>query len=93
MNCPDIVILDEKEHNVIIIDVIVSMDINMSRAATEKYKKYWDLEIVATKKQYHLKKDLEGLLARVSLRANVDLIQKGLTDHLVNPPWLLVGAW
>ena len=90
-NRPDIVVLDEKEGRALFIDVTIPMDINMIKAAAGKYKKYRDLEI-ATKKQYHLKKvhtipvvvgalgtickNLDGLLAKVSPRANLDLIQK-----------------
>ena len=90
-NRSDIVVLDEKERKALIIDVTVLMDINMIKAAAGKYKTYRDLEI-ATKKQYHLKKlhtipivvgalgmicqNLEGLLACVSPRANLGLIQK-----------------
>eukprot|EP00957_Ditylum_brightwellii_P100460 7657844-Ditylum_brightwellii.AAC.1 len=90
-NWPGIVILDEKEKKDLIIDATIPMDINMIKAAADKYEKYQDLEI-ANKKQYHLKKvhtilivvgalgticqNLDGLLAQVSPRANLDLIQK-----------------
>eukprot|EP00957_Ditylum_brightwellii_P050336 3817300-Ditylum_brightwellii.AAC.1 len=55
LNCPDIVILDKKEHKALIIDVTAPININMIKAAAGEYKKYLDLEI-ATKKQYNLKK-------------------------------------
>ena len=100
-NRPDIVVLDEKEGRALFIDVTIPMDINMIKAAAGKYKKYRDLEF-ATKKQYHLKKvhtipvvigalgticqNLDGLLAKVSPRANLDLIQKEVllgTAHIL----------
>eukprot|EP00957_Ditylum_brightwellii_P049562 3759182-Ditylum_brightwellii.AAC.1 len=37
-NCPDIVILDEKEKKALIIDGMIAIDINMIKAAAGKYK-------------------------------------------------------
>eukprot|EP00957_Ditylum_brightwellii_P169502 12901361-Ditylum_brightwellii.AAC.1 len=47
-NRPDIVVVDETEHNTLIIDVTTLMDINTIKTAAGKYKTYRDLEI-ATK--------------------------------------------
>eukprot|EP00957_Ditylum_brightwellii_P163229 12429047-Ditylum_brightwellii.AAC.1 len=52
-NCPDIVILDEKEKKALIIDVIIPMDINMIKAAA--------VGALGT-----ICQNLEGLLACVS---------------------------
>eukprot|EP00957_Ditylum_brightwellii_P171002 13017743-Ditylum_brightwellii.AAC.1 len=59
---PDIVVLDEKEHRAVIIDVTVPMDINMIKAAASA------LGAIC--------KNLDNLLAQVSPQANLDLIQK-----------------
>eukprot|EP00957_Ditylum_brightwellii_P164410 12516801-Ditylum_brightwellii.AAC.1 len=67
MNINGIVVLDEKERKALFIDVTVPMDINMIKAA---------VGALGT-----ICQNLDGLLAWVSPRANLDLIQK-------NPPWL-----
>eukprot|EP00957_Ditylum_brightwellii_P207935 15355177-Ditylum_brightwellii.AAC.1 len=52
-NCPSIVLLDETKRTSLLIDVSCPMDVNMVIAATEKHKKYQDIEI-AMKKQYKI---------------------------------------
>eukprot|EP00957_Ditylum_brightwellii_P096118 7322883-Ditylum_brightwellii.AAC.1 len=47
--CPNIVIWDSAKKCDFVIDVTVPMDINMVKAAAEKYKKYRDLEIAYKK--------------------------------------------
>eukprot|EP00957_Ditylum_brightwellii_P205308 15343310-Ditylum_brightwellii.AAC.1 len=54
-NPPNIVIWDSAKKCAFFVDVTVLVDINMVKAATEKYKKYWDLEI-ACKKEFQLRK-------------------------------------
>eukprot|EP00957_Ditylum_brightwellii_P048512 3681564-Ditylum_brightwellii.AAC.1 len=54
-NLPDIILLRKNNKKLLFINVTVLMDINMTKAAADKYKKYRDLEI-ATKKQLDLKK-------------------------------------
>eukprot|EP00957_Ditylum_brightwellii_P038022 2875643-Ditylum_brightwellii.AAC.1 len=60
-NCPDIIILDEKENEALSIDVIIPMDINMIKAA-------------AVGALGAICQNLEGLLTHVSPQANLDLI-------------------
>eukprot|EP00957_Ditylum_brightwellii_P191552 14584718-Ditylum_brightwellii.AAC.2 len=62
-NTSDIVVLDKKEYKALIIDVTVPMDINMSKTAAAN--------ALAT-----ICQNLDGLLARVSSQADLDLIQK-----------------
>eukprot|EP00957_Ditylum_brightwellii_P119711 9133501-Ditylum_brightwellii.AAC.1 len=54
-NHPNIVIWDSTKKCASFIDVTVPMDINMVKAAADKYKKYRDLKI-AYKKEFHLQK-------------------------------------
>eukprot|EP00957_Ditylum_brightwellii_P001873 143673-Ditylum_brightwellii.AAC.1 len=51
INCPNIVIWDSAKKCASFIDVTVQMDINMVKAAADKYKKYRNLEI-AYKKEF-----------------------------------------
>eukprot|EP00957_Ditylum_brightwellii_P042914 3249005-Ditylum_brightwellii.AAC.1 len=54
-NLPDIVIWDSAKKNTFFIGVTVPMDINMVKAAVDKYKKYQDSE-TAYKKEFRLQK-------------------------------------
>eukprot|EP00957_Ditylum_brightwellii_P200299 15269830-Ditylum_brightwellii.AAC.1 len=69
-NRPDIVVLDEKEHKILIIDVTVLMDINMIKAAASA------LGTIC--------QNLDGLFALVLPRANLELIQKEVLLRLAH---------